>query len=49
MGVERPISRVVKTLEIVEVFAPPPSLGEGTYNGELAEWSKAAVLKTVDG
>ena len=35
-------------LQITILFVPLQSLTTGKHIGELAEWSNAAVLKTVD-
>lgn len=35
-------------MQITILFVPLHSLNEGKHIGELAEWSNAAVLKTVD-
>ena len=35
-------------LQVSILFVPLQSLTNGEYIGELAEWSNAAVLKTVD-
>ena len=35
-------------MQVSILFVPLQSLTKGTHIGELAEWSNAAVLKTVD-
>ena len=35
-------------MQVSKFFVPLHSLTKGTHIGELAEWSNAAVLKTVD-
>ena len=35
-------------LQVSILFVPLQSLTRGEYIGEMAEWSNAAVLKTVD-
>ena len=35
-------------LQVSNLFVPLQSLTKGKHIGELAEWSNAAVLKTVD-
>ena len=35
-------------MQVTKIFVPLQSLTKGKYIGELAEWSNAAVLKTVD-
>ena len=35
-------------LQVSILFVPLQSLKQGTTTGEMAEWSNAAVLKTVD-
>ena len=35
-------------MQVTKIFVPLHSLTKGKYIGELAEWSNAAVLKTVD-
>ena len=37
-----------KNLQVSKFFVPLHSLSKGIHIGELAEWSNAAVLKTVD-
>ena len=42
------VEKVQKNLQITILFVPLHSLLKGKHIGELAEWSNAAVLKTVD-
>ena len=40
--------KVRKNLQVSNLFVPLHSLTKGNNIGEMAEWSNAAVLKTVD-
>ena len=35
-------------MQVSNLFVPLQSLNKGNNTGEMAEWSNAAVLKTVD-